>query len=311
MSLDFPPSSQHPLYPQNDLDHQYSSLSNGSDMSSTPSHQHQSSHHGMNSHVLDRPDPMDVSDHNSYDIFSGQSNQRFRSGTSSSMSSSYGLGVDSMYTQSPFSDSLPHFHNPSPDPYNLMGGLPSSYSSGKPSPLTPNDSVGSLQQSSAFPFNNGQPKDFHSNHGFTDVLDRRMSNLSTGSYPSDYDEGYNGINVNSGLGLGFNSSTLPPFQDRSLGRMQQDSRYPPSVIPPLSLPHLHQNHGQDMLRGVNPHAMHGSPYGEIPSFLAPNPHDDFSLRMPDLGDPMSRVRLNGAGAATDLQTFIRYVLTVI
>ncbi|KAL1939851.1 hypothetical protein VTO73DRAFT_9551 [Trametes versicolor] len=306
MSLDFPPSSQHPLYPQNDLDHQYGSLSNGSDLSSTPSHQHQSSHHGMSGHVLDRPDPMDVSDHNGYDIFSGQSNQRFRSGTSSSMSSSYGLGVDSMYTQSPFSESLPHFHNPSPNPYDLMGGLPSSYSSGKPSPLTPNDSVGSLQQSSAFPFN-GQPKDFHSGHNFTDVLDRRMSNLSTGSYASEYnDEGYNGINVNSGLGLGFNSTTLPPFQDRGLSRMQQDSRYPPSVIPPLSLPsHLHQNHSPDLMRGVNPHAMHNSPYDDIPSFMAPNPHVDFPLRMPGLDDPMSRVRLNGAGAATDLQTFIR------
>ncbi|KAI0358382.1 LAG1-DNAbind-domain-containing protein [Trametes cingulata] len=298
MSLDFPPSSQHPLYSQNDLDHPYGSLPNGSDISSNPSHQHQSSHHQLNGHVLDRSDPMDVSDHNSYDIFSSQSNQRFRGGTSSSsMSSSYGLGVDSMYTQSPFSDPLPQFHNPSPNPYDLMNGLPSSYSSGKPSPLTPNDSVGSLQQSSAFPFNNGQPKDFHSNHGFTDVLDRRMSNLSTGgNYPSDYnDDGYGGVNVGSGLGLGFGASTLPPFQDRGLGRMQQDARYPPSVIPPLSLPsHLHPPH-------INPQAMH---YEDIPPFMAPG-HGDFQLRMPGLDDPISRVRLGGAGAATDLQTFIR------
>ncbi|KAJ3012090.1 hypothetical protein NUW54_g1975 [Trametes sanguinea] len=158
------------------------------------------------------------------------------------------------------------------------------------------------------PFNNGQPKDFHSNHGFTDVLDRRMSNLSTGSYPSDYnDDNYSGINVNSGLGLGFSSSTLPPFQDRGLSRMQQD-RYPPSVIPPLSLPtHLHQqSHSSDMMRSMNPQAMH-SPYDEMPSFMAPSPHVDFPLRMPGMDDPISRVRLHGAGAATDLQTFIRSV----
>ncbi|CDO75348.1 hypothetical protein BN946_scf184966.g16 [Trametes cinnabarina] len=307
MSLDFPPSSQHSLYPQNDLDSPYNSLPNASDIPPPP-HQHQSSHSQLNGHVLDRGEPMDVSDHGTYDLFSASahSSQRFRSNnSSSSMSSSYGLGVDNLYSQSPFSDSLPQFHNPSPNPYDLMGGLPSSYSSGKPSPLTPSDTVGSLQHS-AFPFGNGQPKDFHPNHGFTDVLDRRMSNLSTGSYPSDYnDDSYNGINVNSSVGLGFGSSTLPPFHDRGLSRMQQD-RYPPSVIPPLSLPsHLHQQtHGNDLIRGVNPHAMH-SPYDEMPSFMAPSPHVDFPLRMSGMDDPISRVRLNGAGAATDLQTFIR------
>ncbi|KAH9892534.1 hypothetical protein C8Q73DRAFT_61671 [Cubamyces lactineus] len=305
MSLDFPPSSQHPLYPQSDLDHPYGSLPNGSDLSAS-SHQHQTSHHQLNGH-----DPMDVSDH-PYDIFStsAQSSQRFRTSNSSSSmsSSSYGLGVDNMYTQSPFSDSIPQFHNPSPNPYDIMGGLPSSYSSsGKPSPLTPNDTVGSLQQSSAFPFN-GQTKDFHSSHGFADGLDRRMSNLSTGSYGNDYnDDSYGGINP--GLGLGFSSSPLPPFSDRGLGRMPQDARFPPSVIPPLSLPNTlqQQNHNPEMMRGVNPHAMHNPSYDSIPPFMTPNTHD-FPLRMPGMDlEPMPRMRPNGAGvgAASDLQTFIR------
>ena len=295
MSLDFPPPPPpHGLYSQQDLDHPFS------DLASTPSHQHPPSHLPMNGHVLDRSDPMDVSDHGSYDIFSSSaqsSSQRYRANSSagSSMPSSYGLGVDPMYNQSPFSESLPQFHNPSPDPYALMGGLPSSYSSGKPSPLTPNDTVGSMQHSSAFPFNNGQSKDFHSNHGFTDVLDRRMSTLSTGNYPSDYsNEDYNGISVNSGFGLGLASSTLPPFQDR-LGRMQSESRYPSSVIPPLSLPHLHQNHPSDLMPGVNPHAMH-----DLPPFMPSGPRD---FGMPGMDD--LRVRINGAGGATDLQTFIR------
>ncbi|TBU47655.1 hypothetical protein BD309DRAFT_987897 [Dichomitus squalens] len=303
MSLDFPPSApQHSLYSQQDLDHPFSSLSNG-DLPA-PSHQHQSSHLPLNGHVLDRSDPMDVADHGSYDIFSNSAqssvpNQRYRGSTSSnsSMPSSYGLGVDNMYSQSPFSESLPQFHNPSPNPYDLMGsgGLPSSYSSGKPSPLTPNDSVGSLHHSSAFPFNNGQTKDFNNNHDFPNVLDRRMS------YPSDYNDDYNGMN--SGIGLGSFASPLPPFQPDRLGRMQPDSRYPPSVIPPLSHPsHLHQNHPPDLVHGVNP--MDFSPRsGEMYS-MAPNPHMDFS-RMSGLDESISRVRLNGSGAATDLQTFIR------
>ena len=305
MSLDFPPpASQHPLYSQSDLDHPFSSLPNG-DLS-TPSHQHPPSHLPMNGHVLDRPDSMDVQDHGSYDIFSGsaQSNGRYRaSSASSSVPSSYNL--DNMYAnQSPFSDPINQFHNPSPDPYSLMT---SSYSSGKPSPLTPNDTVGGLQHSSAFTFGGGQLKDYPSSNGFTDVLDRRMSSLSTGSYPSDYNnDDYNGMSVNPGLGLGFPaSSTLPPFQ----GRMAQDSRYPQSVIPPLSLPsHLHQNHTPDhLLHGVSPQAMHHHfrEGGDLPSFMAPNPSVDFPLRMP-LDDPMSRVRM-GPGGATDLQTFIRCV----
>ena len=246
----------------------------------------------MNGHVLDRADPMDVSDHASYDIFSSsaQSSQRYRGNSTSS----YPLGVDSMYTQSPFSESLPQFHNPSPDPYGLMNnGLPSSYSSGKPSPLTPNDSVGSLQHSSAFPFNHTETKPFHPGNGFDSVR-----------YPSnDYHDEYNGININSNLGLnGFSSSsTLPPF-----GRMQQDSRYPGPVIPPLSIPsHLHPNQSPDPMHGVNPSAMHDN----FPSFLASETGlQHFPLRM-GMEDPLAR-RLNGGGAATDLQTFIRSVRTI-
>ncbi|RPD59916.1 LAG1-DNAbind-domain-containing protein [Lentinus tigrinus ALCF2SS1-6] len=284
MSLDFPPPPQH-LYNQQDLEHPFGSLPNGSDL--PPAHQHQPPHMSMNGHVLDRGDPMDVSDHASYDIFSSsaQSAQRYRGNSTSS----YPLGVDSMYNQSPFSESIPQFHNPSPDPYALLGSMPSSYSSGKPSPLTPNDPVGSLQHSSAFPFNHTETKPFHHN-GFDSV--RYQSN--------DYHDDYNGINVNSNLGLnGFSSSsTLPPFQDR-LGRMQQDSRYPGPVIPPLSIPsHLHPNHTPDPMSGVNPSAM-----SDFPSFMGSGPHD-FPLRMTGIDDSLAR-RLNGGGAATDLQTFIR------
>ncbi|KAM5532835.1 hypothetical protein V8D89_013476 [Ganoderma adspersum] len=297
MSLDFPPAPpQHSLYPQQDLDHPFSSLPNP-DMSNNP-HQHPPSHLPLNGHVLDRSDPMDVSDHGSYDIFSNSAqssslpSQRYRgtSISSSSMPSSYGLGGDSMYSQSPFSESLPQFHNPSPDPYGLMGnGLPSSYSSGRPSPLTPNDTVGSLQHSSGFPLSNGQSKDFHNGHDFPNVLDRRMS------YTSDYNDDYN--NMNSSMGLGGFPTSLPPFQDR---RMQPESRYPPSVIPPLSLPSHLQNHSPDLVHGVNP--LDFARGGDMP-FMA-NSHMDYP-RLSGIDESISRVRLNGSGAATDLQTFIR------
>ncbi|KAI0744053.1 hypothetical protein C8Q80DRAFT_1184764 [Daedaleopsis nitida] len=265
MSLDFPPPAPAHLYSQQELDHSFP------DLSSNPSHQHPSSHLPLNGHVLDRNDPMDLRP---------SSAQRYRgNSTSSSMPSNYGLGVDSMYSHSPSFDPISQFHNPSPNPYDLMGGLPSSYSSGKPSPLTPNDSVGSLQHSSAFPFNNGQ-KDYHQSHGFTtDVLDRRMSGLTTGSYNDYNNDDYNSLNVNSSFGL----NSLPPFP--------REPRYQSSVIPPLS--HLHQN--QDLMHGVNPNIMHNN---EPLSFM-PGPHN---FRMPGMdGD----LRINGGGAATDLQTFIR------
>ncbi|KAH9931053.1 uncharacterized protein BXZ73DRAFT_90143 [Epithele typhae] len=281
MSLDFPPPPSQHLYPQQDLDHPFSSLPNG-DLASS-SHQHPS-HLPMNGHVLDRPDSMDVSDHSSYDIFSGsaQNNGRYRASSASS-SALPPFGMDSMYSNhSPFSDPLPQFHNPSPDPYGLYN------SSGKPSPLSPNDSVGPLHHSSAFTFGNGQLKDFPSGNSFpTDVLDRRMAGLST-NYSPDYNEpnDYNGISVNPGIGLGFSgSSTLPPFQRE----MQQNERYSSSVIPPL------MQNSDHLMQGVSPQAMHHFDRS-LPSFMGGAP--EFPMRMG------MDVRM-GASGASDLQTFIR------
>ena len=80
-------------------------------------------------------------------------------------------------------------------------------------------------------------------------------------------------------------------------------RYPPSVIPPLSLPsHLHQNHIPDhLLHGASPQAMHHfREGGDLSSFIAPSA--GFPLSISNI-DEMSRVRMGlGAGGATDLQT---------
>lgn len=320
MSLDFGSSSSQGIYGQHDMDPSYSSLHN-SDL--PPSHGHNGSHLNMNGHGLDRSDSLDI-EHGSYDIFSNSgsgslASQRYRANASSSSSlgPNYALGVDPMYSQNSFNDQLPPFHPPNNHSYDLMGSLPSSYSSsGKPSPLTPNDSVPPLPHPSGYPFSsNGHQKDY-SHHSFPDsILDRRLSTVSS-SYSSEFGDDYGSpMSVNSNMGM---SAFAPPsavqqFQDR-IGRMQNDSRYPGGGVPPLSVPqHMHQNHN-----GVAPQATHSSfrpeigggsngvpSFDDMPNFLAPNPQVDFPLRMSStVGEDMARLRLAGAG---DLQTFIRYV----
>ena len=319
MSIDFSSNnSSQAIYGQSDIDHSFSALQQGSsDINSA--HPHSNGHLPINGHGLDRPDSIDMADHNSYDIFSSSASgslasQRYRTNASSSSSlgPNYALGVDSMYPTSSFTDTLPPFHPPNNNPYDLMNGLSSSYSSGKPSPLTPNDPVGTLQHNSGFPFSAGTPsKEFSPHHNFPDsILDRRLSTVSNG-YSSEFNEDYSGLNVNTGLGLGAfppSQSAVQQFQDR-LGRMPNDSRYSAAGVPPLSVPtHLHQGHSSDLIRGVAPQATHSyrpengmSSYDDIPQFL-PNPQVDFPLRIHSVDENLARLRLQGAG---DLQTFIR------
>ncbi|OCH92329.1 LAG1-DNAbind-domain-containing protein [Obba rivulosa] len=308
MSIDFSPSGGPAgIYGQPDLDHTFSSLQTP-DLPSAPSHPHGGQRMQLTPHALDRADGLDVSDHSGYDIFSNSassgslSNQRYSANaSSSSLAPNYSLGVDSMYSQGSFADPMPPFHNPS---YDMMGGMPSSYSSGKPSPLTPSDNMANLPPQSGFPFN-GQTKEYPTHHGFHDVLDRRLSNVSSGSYQSEFggDE-YGNMGMNSGMGLGFPHSGVQQLQER-MPRMALDPRYPSSVIPPLSVPpHMHQNHNSDLMRGVAPHATHyqserGLPYDQ---FMNPGSHVDY--RMQGVDETLSQ-HMRLPGAATDLQTFIR------
>ncbi|KIP08395.1 hypothetical protein PHLGIDRAFT_29566 [Phlebiopsis gigantea 11061_1 CR5-6] len=242
-----------------------------------------------------------MGEHSSYDIFSSSSSgslpsQRYRQNGSSSTS----LGVDPMYHPPSFGDNLPSFQPSNSNPYDLIGSLSSSYSSGKPSPITPND-VSGLPHPSSFPFSNAQSKDFPSHPSYHDpMLDRRLSNVNGSSYSNEFNDDFNSLSVNSGLGINGFPSNLP-FPDR-LGR---DSRFPNSTIPPLSAPsHLTQNHNSELIRGVAPQATF-RPETTLPSFddmgfMAPNPVD---YRLPaSVDENMARLRLQGAG---DLQTFIR------
>lgn len=302
MSIDFTPTGPHQsMFAQPDIDQPFSSLQGG-DLA------HSGSHMSVGGHPLDRNDPLDIDTHGSYDIFSSSSgslaSQRYRTNASSSSSlgPNYSLGVDPIYQQSSFSDNISSFHSSNSNPYDLIGSLSSSYSSGKPSPITPSD-VSALPHSSGFPFSNGQSKDFPPHHSYHEpMLDRRISNAS--GYSNDFNDEFGSMGVNHGLGLnGFPPSGLPPFPDR-LGRVQNESRYPNSTVPPLTATsHLTQSHSPELIRGVAPQATHLPSFDDM-NFMGASPTVyDPPLRLPaSVNDDMARLRLQGSG---DLQTFIR------
>lgn len=175
----------------------------------------------------------------------------------------------------------------------MISSLPSSYGSGKVSPLTPSDSVGALHHSSAFPPTSG--KDYPPS-SFPDFgPDRRVS-----SYQSDLSDDY-------AMGNNPYSPSIQHFQDR-LARFTPDNRFnnsngnsgPPHGLPP---------------HGISPHATHPyrtengvNGYEDMPHYMG-NPHGDMaSLRMPTVDEQLARVALRGhsiMGASNDLQTFIR------
>jgi recombining binding protein suppressor of hairless len=235
-------------------------------------------------------------DHSTYDIFShphsgpNSFGVRYRgNASSSSLGPNYGINNDGLYSQQSFNDSVPSFGSN----YDMIHSLPSSYGSGKVSPLTPSD-PGPLH---------GPPfgKDFSSSQNFPDFSsDRRLSSVSSGTYASDLSEDFamNGVN-----NLPFPSSALQHFSDR-LGRFQSATGQGISPISPSA-------HSPDILRGVAPHATHGyrpenglNGFDDMP-FIA-SPHNDF--RMSGVDEQLARVGLRGPpmmGTSSDLQTFIR------
>ncbi|KAI0305452.1 LAG1-DNAbind-domain-containing protein [Multifurca ochricompacta] len=231
-------------------------------------------------------DKMDVTEHSPYDIFAHPPqptfpHQRIRSNTSPP-APSYGPSSEPIYSGMFSHDSVPSFHSPSAGHYDMMGSISSSLSSGKATPLTPNDPIGAL------PFSAGPPNGIKQDYG--DLMsDRRLSAVSSNGFQSDiHDEFPLGVNPHSNFG----STTLPPFSDRFLVQSQL------------------QGHPPDQLRSVPPQATHtrfdgNTPYDEISSYLIPSPQNDLSLRIPSVEDTVMRIRMGQMGAATDLHTFIK------
>ncbi|KAI9511176.1 jkappa-recombination signal binding protein [Russula earlei] len=248
-------------------------------------------------------DKMDVAEHSPYDMFphppsqppqtQPQSqppfpHQRFRSNTSPA-APSYGPNSEPIYSGMFSHDSVPSFHSQSAGPYDMMGSISSSLSSGKATPLTPNDPIGGL------PFSAGPPNGIKQD--FNDLIsDRRLSAVNPTSFQSDVHDDFS-LGVNS---HNFGSTTLPPFSDRL-------SRFPPDGF--LSQ-HQLPGHPSDRFRGLSSQAAHnrfdgGASYDDIPSYLIPNPQNDLALRIPGVEDTMMRIRMSQMGASTDLHTFIR------
>jgi hypothetical protein len=173
----------------------------------------------------------------------------------------------------------------------MMSGMSSSLSSGKATPLTPNDPVGGL------PFSTGHPSGIKQD--FSDLMsDRRLSTVSSTTFPSDMQEDFP-LGANSHAN-NFVSTTLPPFPDR-LSRFPQDTF--------IAQPQL-QGHPSDQLRGVPPQITHnrfdgGAGYEEIPNYIIPSPQNDLGLRIPGAEDTMMRMRMGQLTSSTDLHTFIR------
>lgn len=216
--------------------------------------------------------PSSDNDHSSYDLFtnspSANFGQRYRgnASSSSSLGPSYAIN-DGGYSQSPYTDSSFSGYN------DIMGSLPSSYSSGKVSPLTPNDSVTALHHPSFPP-----PKDYPPFTEFSS--ERRVSGLSSYQPPDLSDDFAMG-----GINPGFPSQH---FQERlPAGRFAPDNRF-------------NHSNGANNSHGSLPEVMRGVP----PHLFRPEPgvagYDDppYIGNHQALGRPIM-------GTSNDLQTFIR------
>lgn len=309
LSMDFGSGSaqgQHSLYGQPELDPSFN-LHSSENSSSSPSHHHLGGN--MQTHTFDHPEALDQPEHPNYDLFPASaaggafSSQRYRTNASSSSSlgPSYNMNGEPIYSHAPFNDSVPAFSSSSGGhPYDISSSLPSSYGSGKVSPLTPSDSVSGLHHPAGFP---PSSKDY-SPQNYGDMPDRRLP--GAGGYQSEYPDEYAIGSINNGLP--FPPSALQHFQDR-LGRFPPENRFGHQSGPPSSVPsHLPPSH-------VAPHATHSfreggvSTYEDMPHYMSPNPHQDLSLRMPTVDETLARMKLQGhsiMGASNDLQTFIRY-----
>ncbi|KAK1233172.1 hypothetical protein PQX77_003707 [Marasmius sp. AFHP31] len=194
-------------------------------------------------------------------------------------------GDTHMYSPTSFSDSVSSLGGV---PYDMVHSLPSSYGSGKVSPLTPSDSVPSMPP----PFNN---KEFTSSR-YPDFAGDRQS------FPgSEMQEDFAMGNVSNGMS--FPPAALQQFTD-SLGRFQPGHANNSNGIS--------QNH--DLLRGLpstNGHSGYradGPSFDRIPPYI-PSPHSDLSLRMAPVDEELARVQglrnPSIMGTSSDLQTFIR------
>lgn len=303
-SLDFGPANgaQHSLYGQPELNPSYSL--HGSDNVGVYG---PSSDVGADTKpsIYRQPEHLDNSEHSNYELFPGNANggsfasQRYRTNasSSSSLTPSYGMNSDGLYSQGTFGDSVPPFGSSNGNPYDMISSMPSSYSSGKVSPLTPSDPVGGLHHGQFPPSIN--TKDYAPS-GYPDMGDRRLPMTSPTEYHPEYSEDYmNGMN--NGLAFPQNMQHFPERLNRFPDRYGAQAAGNP--------PHMGGAQQQDMVRAIPPHATHsyrdGNGYEDM-HYMNPNPHSDMSMRM-SVDETLARMKLHNPaiGTSTDLQSFIR------
>ncbi|KAG6831673.1 hypothetical protein H0H92_008316 [Tricholoma furcatifolium] len=259
MSLDY--SSTPAIYANNELDNNY--------------------HLDQNTHqILD----------NDYDVFPPHSASSFSSNryrTNASSSSSIGPNYsDSLYSHSSFSDSAPSFTGSAS--YDLINSLPSSYGSGKVSPLTPSDPASAIH---SFP---PHSKEFPPQN-YNDLADRRLPTIPSNGYQGDMIDDFAMGNV----------STNVPFQPPTI------QHFPARFPPENRFGHLPHPTVPSHVPGIPPQAtgsFRDGPYEDMPHYMAPSPHQDIALRMPTVDETLARMKLQGhsiMGSSNDLQTFIR------
>ena len=279
------------------------------------------SHHpiggSMHSHAFDHRGGMDAPESHNYDLFSaspqnGALTSRYRNNASGSpsLTSGYSLSPDAIYSHSSFGDSVPTFNGAGSAPYDMLqGSLPSSYGSGKVSPLTPNDPTGGLPHS--FPSSLSSNKEYSLGYAGT-IADRRMPSMSGGNYQSEFQDEYS-INGLSN-GLSYAASPVSPYQER-FPRYRPDGHFSNSPVVSSSVPaQLHQGHGHDAMHGVpsqgalsyrTDNGING--YEDISGYMLPSPHSDLPIRIPSVDETMARMKLSHPAMAGDLRTFIRFV----
>ncbi|KAJ2926757.1 hypothetical protein H1R20_g10322, partial [Candolleomyces eurysporus] len=304
-SLDFGPANgaQHSLYGQPELNPSYSL--HGSDNVGVYG---PSSEVGADTKpsIYRQPEHLDNSEHPNYELFPGNTNggsfasQRYRTNasSSSSLTPSYGMNSDGLYSQGSFGDSVQAFGGSNGNPYDMISSMPSSYSSGKVSPLTPSDPVGGLHHGQFPPSIN--TKDYAPS-GYPDMGDRRLPMTSPTEYHAEYSEDYSMNGMNNGLAFPQNMQHFPERLNRF------PDRYGPQ--PGGNPPHMGGPQPSDMVRAIPPHATHsyrdGNGYDDM-HYMAPNPHQDMSMRM-SVDETLARMKLHNPaiGTSTDLQSFIR------
>jgi recombining binding protein (suppressor of hairless) len=226
------------------------------------------------------------------------------------------MNADTMYSHASYTGSVPSFSGSNGNPYDIISGMPSSYSNGKAPPLTSSDSVGHLPHLPAF--SSAGMTSVHkeyTRHTYPDPMpDRRLSSMGTHHYQTDYPDEYV-----MASGITHTNTVVPTFSGRSAHerslRFPSDPRFPSvsggshTALPDQSA------HASESLGAVPPQVTQSyrpenarTAYDDYSPVLGPSHDGELPHHMPPVDESLARMKLHThsiAGPSNDLQTFIR------